>query len=129
MPSRTVSPISAPMLKDRNGELKVTRDQARLDAERAEDAIERGGPTITQQASKTFARTARKRMRTDGGGYRRDHLRALAQRVEVDQKELRIMGSKSELLRTLVAASGAKTAGFGIPSSVPKWRTRHDSNV
>jgi site-specific DNA recombinase len=34
-------------------------------------------------------------MRTDGGGYRRDHLRALAQRVEVDQKELRIMGSKS----------------------------------
>jgi hypothetical protein len=54
--------------------------------------------------------------------YRRDHLRALAQRVEVDQKELRIMGSKSELLRTLVAASSAKTAGFGVPSSVPKWR-------
>ena len=78
---------------------------------------------------KTFARTARKRMRTDGGGYRRDHLRALAQRVEVDQKELRIMGSKSVLLRTLVAASSAKTAGFGVPSSVPKWRTRHDSNV
>ena len=44
---------------------------------------------------KTFARTARKRMRTDSGGYRRDHLRALAQRVEVNQKELRIMGSKA----------------------------------
>jgi hypothetical protein len=28
------------------------------------------------------------------GGYRRDHLRALAQRVEVDGKEVRIMGSK-----------------------------------
>jgi hypothetical protein len=83
----------------------------------------------TPQAIKTFARTARKRMRTDGGGYRRDHLRALAQRVEVDQKELRIMGSKSVLLRTLVAAESAKTAGFGVPSSVPKWRTRHDSNV
>jgi site-specific DNA recombinase len=49
-------------------------------------------------------------------------LRALAQRVEVDQKELRIMGSKSVLLRTLVAASSAKTAGFGVPSSVPKWQ-------
>ena len=68
-------------------------------------------------------------MRTESGGYRRDHLRALAQRVEVDAKELRIMGSKSELLRALVAASSAKTAGFGVPSSVPKWRTRHDSNV
>jgi hypothetical protein len=54
------------------------------------------------------------------GGYRRDYLRALAQRVVVGAQELRIMGSKSELLRTLVAASSAKTAGFGVPSSVPK---------
>ena len=109
---------------DRIGELKATRDQARLDAERAEDAIERAGPMITPDALKT-----RKRMRTDSGGYRRDHLRALAQRVEVDQRGLRIMGSKRVLPRTLVAASGAKTAGFGVPSSVLKWRTRHDSNV
>jgi hypothetical protein len=117
-----VADLSDPMLKDRIAELKATRDQARLDAERAEDAIDRAGPTITPQTLKTFARTARKRMRTENGGYRRDHLRALAQRVEVDQKELRIMGSKSALLRTLVATSSAKTAGFGVPSSVPKWR-------
>jgi hypothetical protein len=51
-------------------------------------------------------------MRTESGGYRRDYLRALAQRVEVDTKELRIMGSKSELLRTLVAASSGKKASF-----------------
>jgi site-specific DNA recombinase len=31
-------------------------------------------------------------MRTGNGGYRRDHLSALAQRVEVDEKEVRIMG-------------------------------------
>jgi hypothetical protein len=42
-----------------------------------------------------LARTARKRMRSENGGYRRDHLRALTQRVKVDQKELRIMGSKA----------------------------------
>jgi site-specific DNA recombinase len=124
-----VPDLSDPMLKDRIGELKATRDQARLDAERAEDAIKRAGPSITPLALKTFARAARKRMRTENGGYRRDHLRALAQRIEVDQKELRIMGSKSVLLRALVAASSAKTTGFGVPSSVPKWRTRHDSNV
>jgi site-specific DNA recombinase len=68
-------------------------------------------------------------MRTEDGGYRRDHLRALAQRIEVDAKEVRIMGSKSELLRTLVTASSAKTAGFGVPSFVPKWRARGDSNL
>ena len=57
------------------------------------------------------------------------HLRALAQRIEVDTKEPRIMGSESALLRTLVAAESAKKAGSVVPSSVPKWRTRHDSNV
>jgi site-specific DNA recombinase len=70
------------MMKDRIGELKAPRD-------------ERAGATITPQPIKTFARTARKRMRTDGGGCCRKHFRALAQRVEVDQKELRIMGSKN----------------------------------
>jgi site-specific DNA recombinase len=123
-----VADLTDPMLKDRIAELKAIRDQARADAERAEDAIERLGPTITPQTLKTFARHARKRMRTESGGYRRDHLRALAQRVEVDRKEVRIMGSKSVLLRTLVAASIAKTAGFGVPSFVPKWRARRDSN-
>ncbi|MBB1091174.1 hypothetical protein HUU61_07710 [Rhodopseudomonas palustris] len=61
--------------------------------------------------------------------YRRDYLRALAQRVEVDAQELRTMGAKRELLRTLVAASSGKSAVFGAHSSVLKWRTRHDSNV
>ena len=52
-----------------------------------------------------FAATARERMRIEGGGYRRDHLRALAQRVEVADREVRIVGSKSDLLRTLPEAS------------------------
>jgi hypothetical protein len=107
-----VTDLSDLMLKDRITELKAIRDHARADTERAEGAVERLGPTITTQSIKTFARTARKRMRTESGGYRRDYLRALAQRVEVDAQELRIMGSKSELLPTLVAASSAKTGGF-----------------
>jgi hypothetical protein len=32
---------------------------------------------------RTFAKTTRQRIRLEGGGYRRNHLRALAQRVEV----------------------------------------------
>ena len=53
------------MLKDRVTELKAIRDQARVDAERAEEGIERAGPSITPQALKTFARQARRRMRTE----------------------------------------------------------------
>jgi site-specific DNA recombinase len=123
-----IADVSDPMLKERVTELKAIRDQARADAERAEGALDRLGPSITPKALKTFASQARRRMRTETGGYRRDHLRALAQRIEVDAKEVRIMGSKSELLRTLVAAESAKTAGFGVPSFVPKWRARRDSN-
>ena len=112
-----ISDLADPMLTDRVAELKAIRDQARVDAERAEDAIERSGPTIiTPQALKTFARQARRRMRTESGGYRRDHLRALAQRVEVDAKEVRSMGPRACCCATRVAASSAKTAGFGMPS-------------
>jgi site-specific DNA recombinase len=123
-----IADLADPMLKDRIAELKAIRDQARADAERAEGSLERLGPSITPQVLKTFARQARRRMRTESGGYRRDHLRALAQCVEVDAKEIRIKGFKSVLLRTLVAISSVKTAGFGVPSSVPKWRARRDSN-
>jgi site-specific DNA recombinase len=123
-----IADVSDPLLKERVTELKSVRDQARADAERAEGALDRAGPSITLQALKTFASQARRRMRTEAGGYRRDHLRALAQRIEVDTKEVRIMGSKSGLLRTLVATSSAKSAAFGVPSFVPKWRARRDSN-
>ena len=57
-----------------------------------------------------------------------DHLRALTQRVEVADREVRIMGSKGELLRTLAAAAGVKSAAPGVPSSVPNWRRGWDSN-
>jgi hypothetical protein len=43
--------------------------------------------------------------------YGRDHFRALAQRVEVADREVRIIGSKSNLLHTLTFAAGAK-AGY-----------------
>lgn len=107
-----VADLADPMLKERIGELKAVRDQARIDAERAQETIDRAGPIMTPHALMTFARAARKCMRTESGGYRRDHLRALAQRIEVDEKEVRIMGSRSAHLRTLVAASSVKSAAF-----------------
>src|SRR3546814_16010915 len=65
-----------------------------------------GQKAVTPQMLRKFASTARERIRLDGGGYRRDHLRALAQRVEVAEGEVRIVGSTSRLLQTLVAGTG-----------------------
>ena len=46
-----------------------------------------GQQAITPAMVQKFARTARERMRIEGGGYRREHLRALAQRVEVAERK------------------------------------------
>ena len=124
-----VADLDAPGLKERIAGLKAIREQASADAERAQAALDHvGNQAVSPDMVRTFARAARQRIRLDSGGYRRDHLRALAQRVEVADTEVRIMGSKSKLLRTLVAASGGKPGVAGVQSSVLKWRARQDSN-
>ena len=80
-----------------------------------------GQQAITLQIVQRFARTARERIRIDGGGYRRDHLRGLAQRVEIADREVRIICSKSNPFQTLTAAAGAKPATPDVRSSVLKW--------
>ena len=62
--------------------------------------------------------------RLEGGGYCRDHLRALTQRVEVAKGEVRVMRSKSRLLQALVAGGGVDA----VPTQGLKWRKGWDSN-
>lgn len=117
-------------LKDRIAGLKGIRDQATADAERIQATLDSSGnQSITADMIGTLSDAARGSLRMEGGGYRRDHLRAFAQRVEVADDEVRIMGSKSELLQTLVAASSVESAAIGVRSSVLKWRTHQDSNL
>jgi site-specific DNA recombinase len=124
-----VADLDDPALKERVASLKAIRDQAQADAARAAAMLEASGQqSITPLMVQRFARTARERIRIDGGGYRRDHLRALAQRVEVADREVRIIGSKNDLLQTLTAAAGVKPTTPGVRSSVLKWRMGWDSN-
>ena len=122
--------VADPSLKDRIAELTAIRDQAQLDAERSAASIERLGPAITPESLRRFALAARRKLRNKDGTYRRDHLRALAQRVEVvDQTQIRILGAKTELLRTLAMGVSVESAALGVRSFVPKWRPREDSNL
>src|SRR3546814_1309066 len=71
---------------------------------------------------------ARRKLRRGDGSFARDHIRAVAQRVEVVSKtEVRIRGLRSELLRTLTAASGVEAAVLGVRAFEPKWRARNRS--
>jgi hypothetical protein len=47
----------------------------------------------------------------------------------VDTKEARIMGVEKRVAAHARRRLKPKTAGFAVPSSVPKWRARHDSPV
>ncbi len=120
-----VAGIDDPALKDRIDGLKAIRDQAKADAERAQAMLDNSGSkAITTQMVRTFAKTARRRIRLEGGGYRRDHLRALAQRVEVADGEVRIMGSKTRLLQALTGKTGVNS----VPTQGLNWRRGRDSN-
>src|SRR5271154_577016 len=78
-----VADLDDPALKERIAGLKAIRDQAQADADRAQALAESAGQQAIPPAMvRKFARTARERIRIDGGSYRRDHFRALVQRVE-----------------------------------------------
>ncbi len=116
-------------LKDRIANLKAIRDQAAADAERIRMTLDGSGDrTVTLEMIDALSQAARSSLRIEGGGYRRDHLRAFAQRVEVADDEVRIMGTKSNLLQSLVAALSGKTAALPVRRSEQKWRARRDSN-
>jgi site-specific DNA recombinase len=121
--------IGDPSLKDRIAELTAMRDQARGDADRALVHIEKIGPAITPETLRAFAIATRKKLRNGDGSFARDHVRAVAQRIEVvSRNEVRIRGPRSELLRTLTATSGVEAAVLGVRSFETKWRPRRDSN-
>jgi site-specific DNA recombinase len=121
-----IADLSDPALKDRVTELAAIRDQARVETERVASLVDGAGARITPDTLQRFAQAARRKLRNRDGSFRRDHLRALTQRVDViNSQEIRITGSKSELLQSLTATVGAQT---GVPSFVPKWRPLGDSN-
>ena len=116
-------------LGERIAGITAIRDQARADAARTEAMLKSSAHQgLTGAAVRELASEARAGLRLRKGGYRREHVRACAQRVEVADDAIYIKGSKNALLRTLVTAKGGKSAGIGVPGFIPKWRKRWDSN-
>ena len=104
-----------PVLVGRITELRALRDRAHADADRAAALMEKADAVVTPEMLRAFALAARVKLRNEGGTYRRDHLRALAQRIEVaNGTDVRITGSKTERLRTLIAVAGVGSAEFRV---------------
>ncbi len=126
--SGSLDPTEA-ALGERIAGLTALRDQARADATRIEAMLANSThQRLTGDAVQELTIEARRRLRLGKGGYRREHVRAFAQRVEVADGAIYIKGHKNTLLRTLVAITGGKSAATGVPGFVPKWRGDRDSN-
>ncbi len=116
-------------LKGRLAELRMIRDSARADVERAEGRVKASEIEITPELLGSFAVETKRRLRREDGGYRRHQIQALAERVEVGDREIRISGSTSSLVKALVASGSSVNSDTNcVRSFDPKWLPELDSN-
>ncbi len=111
------------MLKERIAKLKADRDRAAL----ALDRIESSGPATRLDADKIarFGTLMRQNITEGEIPFRKAYLRSLIEAVEVDDRVIRIHGSKTVLERAVLADQAKHP---GVRSFVRNWRPGRDSN-
>jgi site-specific DNA recombinase len=84
-----------------------------------------GTACIDSAKIERFGSLMRENITTGDIPFRKAYLRWLIDAVEVDDRVIRIHGSKSTLEQAVIASS---QPGKGVRSFVRKWRARRDSN-
>jgi DNA invertase Pin-like site-specific DNA recombinase len=106
------------VLKDRIGALKADRDRAQAALDRARAGM-RPSVDISPVLVERFGETMREKLTTGEVPFRKAYLGSIVDRIEVDDREIRIVGRK-DVLEQAVLANGAPVPG--VRSFVRKWR-------
>jgi site-specific DNA recombinase len=111
------------VLKARLAGIKADRDRARIALER----IKGQSPAASIDSARIdrFGSVMRENITTGDIPFRKAYLRWLIDAIEVDDRLIRIHGSKSTLEQAIIASS---QAGKGVRSFVRKWRSLGESN-
>jgi site-specific DNA recombinase len=112
------------VLKDRLNNLKAERDRAKAALETAKYQIA-PGIRIDPALIERFGRSMREKFTTGSVPFRKAYLQSLIDTVEVDDRHIRIRGSKEVLERAVLAG---ETAGESGSQMSTRWRARRDSN-
>ncbi|MBX9590131.1 MAG: zinc ribbon domain-containing protein [Hyphomonadaceae bacterium] len=112
------------ILKDRIFALKADRDRVQGALARARSGV-RPTVNINPIVVERFGQAMREKLTTGAVPFRKAYLGTLVDRVEVDDREIRIVGRK-DVLEQAVLANGGPVQG--VRSFVRKWRTGQDSN-
>ncbi len=103
----------------------------KTDRERAKAALERikiqSVPNITFESDQIerFGAFMRERITTGETTFRKAYLRSIVDAIEVDDKTIRIHGSKASLEQAVIAG---EQIGKGVRSFIRKWRSLGESN-
>ena len=114
------------VLKDRIEALQTSREIALAALDRARSAS-RPTHDVSPAAVDRFARAMREKLSGGEIPFRKAYIRSIVDRIEVDDRCIRIMGRKDVLEQAVLAEGG--TAAPVVHSFVPKWRTRQESNL
>lgn len=112
------------VLKDRIEVLQTSRDIALAALERAKSAT-RPTEDISAAAVDRFARAMRERLSSGQVPFRKAYIRSIVDRIEVDDRCIRIMGRKDVLEQAVLAEGGTAPP---VHTFVPSWRARLGSN-
>ena len=111
-------------LAERLAALKSERDRARAALERIKVQI---APDIALDPDRIerFGAFMRERITTGETTFRKAYLRSIVDAIEVDDKTIRIHGSKASLEQAAIAG---EQIGKGVRGFIRKWRAQEDSN-
>jgi hypothetical protein len=107
------------VLKDRLSALKADRDRIQSALDRAKAGV-RPAVDINPIVVERFGQTMRENLTTGAVPFRKAYIGSIVDRVEVDDREIRIVGRKDVLEQAVLANRGPIP---GVRSFVRKWRT------
>lgn len=113
------------ILRERTAALKSQRERAKVALDHARAQC---GTATVIDAGKidAFARLMNEKLDAGDTNTRKAYIRSIVDAVEVDDRAIRIVGSK-DILQAAVA--GKQTENGNVSGFVRKWRARNDSNV
>ena len=112
------------ILRDRLASLKLERDRARSALDRIK-ARHAAPTTFDPAALERFGRAMRENITTGEIPFRKEWLRSIIERIEVDDGAVRIIGDKSTLEQ---AVDENPEASGGVRRCVPRWHAQRESN-
>jgi DNA invertase Pin-like site-specific DNA recombinase len=113
-------------LRDRIALVKARRDELAEETDLLTRQINNTNRAITPEKLEIFSKAMREKLLGEDMAFRRAYIHLLVDNIEIDDREIRIRGSKSALAKGI--GNPLPEGNTVVPSFVRKWRPQGDSN-